>query len=117
MVKKKKKKRKSEKDKRIAIIIYNSTGRRKLLLLDPSMKVRKKIHYTYRKEKGKLIYYFDVPGVKEKDVKIKISGKRLKVKVNTKEYIYYRTVTLPQEPRGKLKKSLINGILELQIPI
>ncbi len=57
----------------------------------------------------------ELPGVTERDVKIEVSETSLKVEANTEFKRFYKEVTFPHaiDPKS-MKKTLKNGILELQ---
>lgn len=57
----------------------------------------------------------EIPGVKEKDIKIDLEKDDLTMSVNIPGYKYHWELKLPCEPKGTLEESYKNGILEVKI--
>ena len=57
----------------------------------------------------------EIPGVKESDIKIDLAKDSLAISVDSPGRKYHQKLKLPCEPKGKLKKTYKNGILEIEI--
>ncbi|MBD3390257.1 Hsp20 family protein [Candidatus Micrarchaeota archaeon] len=64
--------------------------------------------------KNKTTVVAELPGVAEKDINIRLEGKKLEIEVDKGQHKYYKELTLPKEfTKKKMKKSYNNGVLEL----
>jgi len=57
----------------------------------------------------------ELPGVGEKDIKVKLKEAKLVISTDTPTHKYYKEITLPYAPRGQVDKSYRNGVLELTL--
>ena len=57
----------------------------------------------------------ELPGVEEKDIKVKLKEAKLVISTDTPTHKYYKEITLPYAPRGQVDKSYRNGVLELTL--
>ena len=55
----------------------------------------------------------ELPGVKEKDIKVTLKETQLVISADTPSHKYYKEITLPWVPKGQVDKSYHNGVLEL----
>ena len=64
--------------------------------------------------KNKTTVVAELPGVAEKDINIRLDGKKLEIEVDKGQHKYYKELTLPKKfTKKKMKKSYNNGVLEL----
>jgi HSP20 family molecular chaperone IbpA len=66
-------------------------------------------------ERGYVKVIAELPGVDEKDIKVKIQNKNLIIFANTLRQRYYKEVELPCLVKGEKKKNYNNGILEIEL--
>ncbi len=57
----------------------------------------------------------ELPGVKEKDIKVTLKETQLIISTDTPSHKYYKEITLPCVPKGQVDKSYHNGVLELTL--
>jgi len=57
----------------------------------------------------------ELPGVKEKDIKVKLNEAQLVISTDTPSHKYYKEITLPYAPKGKVEKLYQKGVLELTL--
>ena len=57
----------------------------------------------------------ELPGVKEKDIKVTLKEAHLVISTDTPSHKYYKEITLPLVPKGQMDKSYRNGVLELML--
>jgi len=66
-------------------------------------------------ENGKEITVIaEIPGVEEKDIKIEVEGRVLKISGEGKDRKYSKDVDLPAPVTGELEKTYKNGVLEIK---
>ncbi|MEX2681454.1 MAG: Hsp20/alpha crystallin family protein [Candidatus Sigynarchaeota archaeon] len=71
---------------------------------------------TFREKDGSTTVNIDLPGVKESDVKVSISGKKLRVEAHGNTRHYKKTIQLEHEAKeGDMQWRLNNGVLEIKI--
>lgn len=66
-------------------------------------------------EKNHIKIIGEIPGVEEKDIKVKLEKDIITIKVDIPHKKYHQELKLPCKPKGKLEKSYKNGILEIKI--
>lgn len=105
----------------------NSTGFKGNFSVRTSSQSKKSSSKTEsaKKEREVLVDIFDereyvrvtaeVPGVEEKDIKVKIQNKTLVILANTLRHRYYKKVQLPCPVTGEKKRKYKNGILEIEL--
>ena len=57
----------------------------------------------------------ELPGVKEKDIKVTLKKTRLVISADTPSHKYYKEIALPYAPGGQVDKLYRNGVLELAL--
>jgi HSP20 family protein len=57
----------------------------------------------------------ELPGVEEKDIKVKLNEAQLVISTDTPTHKYYKGITLPYAPKGQVGRSYRNGVLELTL--
>jgi len=57
----------------------------------------------------------ELPGVKERDIKVNLNEAQLVISTDTPSHKYYKEITLPCVPKGQVDKSYHNGVLELTL--
>lgn len=55
----------------------------------------------------------ELPGIEEEDIKVSLNETRLVISTDTPSHKYYKEVTLPYAPRGRVHKLYQKGVLEL----
>jgi len=55
----------------------------------------------------------ELPGVKERDIKVNVNEAQLVISTDIPSHKYYKEITLPWVPKGQMDKSYRNGVLEL----
>ena len=66
-------------------------------------------------EKDHIKIIGEIPGVKEKDIKVNLKNDIIIIKVDVSNRKYHQKLNLPCKPKGKMEKSYKNGILEIKI--
>jgi len=66
-------------------------------------------------EKDHIKIIGEIPGVEEKDIKVNLNNDIITIKVDVSNRKYHQELKLPCKPKGKIKKSYKNGILEIVI--
>jgi HSP20 family protein len=57
----------------------------------------------------------ELPGVKERDIKVTLNEAQLVISTDTPTHKYYKEITLPYAPKGQVDKLYRNGVLELTL--
>jgi HSP20 family molecular chaperone IbpA len=57
----------------------------------------------------------ELPGVEEKDIKVKLNEAQLVISTDTPTHKYYKEITLPYASKGQVDRSYRNGVLELTL--
>ncbi len=57
----------------------------------------------------------ELPGVEEKDIKVKLNEAQLVISADTPSHRYYKEITLPCAPKGQVDKLYRNDVLELTL--
>jgi len=64
---------------------------------------------------GEVTVIAELPGVEEKDIKLKTTESMLKISAETKDRKYSKDVELPVKVTGEPKSSYRNGVLEVKL--
>jgi len=64
---------------------------------------------------GEVTVIAELPGVEEKDIKLRATERTLKISAETKDRKYSKDVELPAEVTGEPKSSYRNGVLEVKL--
>lgn len=57
----------------------------------------------------------ELPGVAQKDIKLRVRQNKLTMSVNTQERKYYKELELSCPVKGRVEKSYKNGVLEIRL--
>lgn len=57
----------------------------------------------------------ELPGVRERDIKVNLNEAQLIISTDTPTHKYYKEITLPCAPKGQVVKLYRNGVLELAL--
>lgn len=57
----------------------------------------------------------ELPGVAQKDIKLRVRQNKLTISVNTQERKYYKELELSCPVKGRVEKSYKNGVLEIRL--
>lgn len=65
-------------------------------------------------EENEVLIYVELPGVKQEDIKIQMSGKTLRVEAEHADGRYRKTIQIPESAKGMPSYSYKNGILRVR---
>lgn len=77
------------------------------------MKVREPVVDVFDEENEVLIYV-ELPGVKQEDIRIQMSGRALRVEAEHADGRYRKTIQIPESAKGMPSYSYKNGILKIR---
>lgn len=66
-------------------------------------------------EKDHIKVIAEIPSVREEDIDVFLQEDKLTLLVDNPDYKYHKKVQLPCAPKGELKKTYTNGVLEITI--
>ncbi|MFA4907559.1 MAG: Hsp20/alpha crystallin family protein [archaeon] len=84
---------------------------------DPRISKSREPLADLREEPNAVTITAELPGISEKDLELKLGGKKLSIKAESKENSFAKELELPCEVNSKqMTKSFKNGILEIYLP-
>jgi HSP20 family protein len=83
--------------------------------LEPgAAEVREPLVDIFENEK-KITVIAELPGAEEKDIKVEVEGRTLKISAGSKDRKYSKEVELPAAVTAELESTYTNGVLELKL--